>query len=250
MERGNPGAGPLPEDPRVAGPYRLLARWPGPRPDPPHHGMYVGRNRDHGHAVVCLLPPAAYPAADTLRRAPVPGVPAVLDLRTGTVPSWAALAYTPAVSLADVAGRPGRGAGVLSLDRSVGIAGEVAATLAALHARGIGYGAVAPEGVWLTTGRPLLMALHACRTLSEPGDGPGPEPEPVPEREEASVPEREDASGPGPEPLPDAAPDPDGRGGPPGVGGAAPGGPPLRGEPQAPAGKAALVGGGRPPHPA
>ncbi|MDA5286353.1 PQQ-binding-like beta-propeller repeat protein [Streptomyces sp. Isolate_45] len=211
MERGNPGAGLLPEDPRVAGPYRLLARWPGPRPDPPHHGMYVGRNRDHGHAVVCLLPPAAYPAAETLRRAPVPGVPAVLGLRTGTVPSWAALAYTPAVSLADVAGRPGRGAGVLSLDRSVGIAGEVAATLAALHARGIGYGAVAPEGVWLTTGRPLLMALHACRTLSEPGGGPGPEPEPVREREEASVPEREDASGPGPEPLPDAAPDPDGR---------------------------------------
>ncbi|MFF4317840.1 PQQ-binding-like beta-propeller repeat protein [Streptomyces sp. NPDC001568] len=173
MGRGQLGAGLLPEDPTATGPYRLLARWPGPRPAPPHHGMYVGRDRAHGHAVVCLLPPAAHAAAEELHRASVPGVPAVLDLRTETLPSWAALAYTPAVSLADVAGRPGPAAGVLSLERSVEIAGEVAATLAALHARGVGYGAVAPEGVWLTTGRPLLMALHACRTLPAPGPAPG-----------------------------------------------------------------------------
>ncbi|MEU9026620.1 PQQ-binding-like beta-propeller repeat protein [Streptomyces sp. NPDC048383] len=172
MARGHLGAGLSPEDPRTAGPYRLPARWPGPRPAPPHHGMYVGRDGAHGHAVVCLLPPAAYAAAEELHRVPAPGVPAVLGLRTGTLPSWVALAYTPAVSLADIAGGPGPGGGVLSPERAVGVAGEVAATLAALHARGIGYGAVAPEGVWLTTGRPLLMALHACRTLPVPGPVP------------------------------------------------------------------------------
>ncbi|MFZ3492873.1 PQQ-binding-like beta-propeller repeat protein [Streptomyces sp. 5.8] len=169
-----------PEDPRAAGPYRLLARWPGPRPAPPANGMYVGRDRNHGHAVVCLLPPAAYEAAEALHRGPVPGVPHVLDLRTGTEPSWAALAHTPAVSLSDVGRRPGTESGTLPLDQSVRLAAEIADTLAALHARGITYGAVAPDGVWLTTARPLLMALHACRMPStpprEPGGGQGPGP--------------------------------------------------------------------------
>ncbi|MET9607860.1 PQQ-binding-like beta-propeller repeat protein [Streptomyces sp. NPDC006512] len=182
MEGGRLGEGLLPGDPRSAGPYRLLARWPGPRAVPPLNGMYAGRDRDHGHAVVCLLPPAAYAAAQALHREPAPGVPAVLGLRTGAGPSWAALAYTPAVSLSDVAGRrPGAESGALSAEQSLRLAGTVADTLAALHARGIGYGAVAPDGVWLTTGRPLLMALHACRTLpgSEPEPGPAQAPEPA-----------------------------------------------------------------------
>ncbi|KOU24220.1 hypothetical protein ADK52_14000, partial [Streptomyces sp. WM6372] len=172
-----------PEDPRSAGPYRLLARWPGPRPVPPRNGMYVGRDRAHGHAVVCLLPPAAYEAAEALHRGPVPGVPHVLDLRTGTEPSWAALAHTPAVSLSDVGRRPRTESGALPLEQSVRLAAEIAGTLAALHARGISYGAVAPDGVWLTTGRPLLMALHSCRMPSTPprepgrGEGQGPRPD-------------------------------------------------------------------------
>ncbi|MFD3756320.1 PQQ-binding-like beta-propeller repeat protein [Streptomyces sp. NPDC058622] len=172
MRGGHLEEGLVPEDPRAAGPYRLLARWPGPRPVPPEHGMYVGRDRAHGHAVVCLLPRAAYRAAEALRRGAVPGVPDVLDLRTGSDPSWLALAYTPAVSLADVA-RPGTTSGVLAPDQAVRLAGAVADTLAGLHARGIGYGAVAPDGIWLTTGRPLLMALHACRTLPPVGVGVG-----------------------------------------------------------------------------
>lgn len=173
-----------PEDPRSAGPYRLLARWPGPRPVPPRGGMYVGRDRDHGHAVVCLLPPAAYEAAEALHRTPVPGVPHVRDLHTETEPAWVALAHTPAVSLSDVGRRPGPASGILPLEQSVRLAAEVADTLAALHARGISYGAVAPDGVWLTTGRPLLMALHSCRMPSaaprepaaERGRGGGPRP--------------------------------------------------------------------------
>ncbi|MFE4258758.1 PQQ-binding-like beta-propeller repeat protein [Streptomyces sp. NPDC056883] len=177
MGGGRLGEGLRPEDPRSAGPYRLLARWPGPRPVPPRGGMYVGRDRNHGHAVVCLLPPAAYRAAETLRRGPVPGVPAVLDLNTGTEPAWVALGHTPAVSLSDVGRRPGTESGTLPLEQSVRLAAEIADTLAALHARGISYGAVAPDGVWLTTGRPLLMAVHACRTPS-PGQGPRPQAEP------------------------------------------------------------------------
>ncbi|MET3987854.1 PQQ-binding-like beta-propeller repeat protein [Streptomyces sp. PvR034] len=179
MGGGRLGEGPGAEDPRSAGPYRLLARWPGPRPAPQRGGMYVGRDRGHGHAVVCLLPPAAHGAAEELSRGPVPGVPAVLDLDTGTEPAWVALAHTPAVSLSDVGRRPGTEAGILSVEQSVRLAAEVADTLAALHARGISYGAVAPDGVWLTTARPLLMALHACRMpsarpLREPGHGQGP----------------------------------------------------------------------------
>lgn len=173
MGGGRLGEGLRPEDPRSAGPYRLLARWPGPRAVPPRGGMYVGRDRDHGHAVVCLLPPAAYEAAEALHRGPVPGVPHVLDLRTGTEPSWVALAHTPAVSLSDVGRRPGAEGGALPLDQSVRLAAEIAGTLAALHARGITYGAVAPDGVWLTTGRPLLMALHSCRMPSTPPREPG-----------------------------------------------------------------------------
>lgn len=175
MRGGHLEDGLVPRDPRTAGPYRLLARWPGPRPVPPEHGMYVGRDRAHRHAVVCLVPPAAYGAAEALRRGAVPGVPEVLGLRTGTDPSWLAMAYAPAVSLADVA-RPGTPSGVLAPDQAVRLAAAVAGTLAALHARGIGYGAVAPEGIWLTTGRPLLMALHACRPLTataEPAREPG-----------------------------------------------------------------------------
>lgn len=189
MGGGRLGEALRPEDPRSAGPYRLLARWPGPRPEPPQNGMYVGRDRNHGHAVVCLLPPAAYRAAEILNRGPVPGAPAVLDLSTGTEPAWAALEHTPAVSLSDVGRRPGTQSGTLPLDQSVRLAAEIADTLAALHALGISYGAVAPDGVWLTTGRPLLMAVHACRMPSprspdEPvrrrgqgqgqGRGPGP----------------------------------------------------------------------------
>lgn len=194
MGGGRLPEGLRPEDPRSAGPYRLLARWPGPRPAPPRGGMYVGRDRDHGHAVVCLLPPAAYEAAEALRRGPVPGVPPVLDLSTGTEPAWVALVHSPAVSFSDVGRRPGPASGILPLEQSVRLAAEVAATLAALHALGISYGAVAPDGVWLTTGRPLLMALHACRMASaaprepaseggrsggpRPGAGPGrPEPQ-------------------------------------------------------------------------
>ncbi|MEV7834640.1 PQQ-binding-like beta-propeller repeat protein [Streptomyces subrutilus] len=164
MRGGHLEKGLVAGDPRAAGPYRLLARWPGPRPAPPENGMYLGRDRAHGHAVVCLLPPTAHAAADALRRDPVPGVADLLELRTGAAPSWLALAYTPAVSLADVT-RPGSPDGVLAPDRAVRLAAAVADTLAGLHARGIGYGAVAPDGVWLTSGRPLLMALHACRTL-------------------------------------------------------------------------------------
>lgn len=186
MGGGRLEEGLRPEDPRSAGPYRLLARWPGPRPAPPSNGMYVGRDRHHGHAVVCLLPPAAYRAAEALNRAPVPGVPAVLDLNTGTEPAWVALVHTPAVSLSDVGRRPGTESGTLPLDRSVRLAAEIAETLAALHSRGISYGAVAPDGVWLTTARPLLMALHACRMPSvpprEPGRGQGPGPGPGPGR--------------------------------------------------------------------
>ncbi|MCX5195343.1 PQQ-binding-like beta-propeller repeat protein [Streptomyces sp. NBC_00249] len=183
MGGGRLGEGLRPEDPRSAGPYRLLARWPGPRPVPPRGGMYVGRDRNHGHAVVCLLPPAAYRAAETLSRGPVPGVPAVLDLNTGTEPAWVALVHTPAVSLSDVGRRLGTESGTLPLEQSVRLAAEIADTLAALHARGISYGAVAPDGVWLTMGRPLLMALHACRTQSprsphEPGRGEGQGPRP------------------------------------------------------------------------
>ncbi|MFZ3468288.1 PQQ-binding-like beta-propeller repeat protein [Streptomyces sp. 4.24] len=168
MGGGRLEEGLRPEDPRSAGPYRLLARWPGPRPAASRGGMYLGRDRNHGHAVVCLLPPAAYRAAETLSRGPVPGVPAVLDLNTGTEPAWAALVHTPAVSLSDVGRRPGTESGTLPLEQSVRLAAEIADTLAALHARGISYGAVAPDGVWLTTGRPLLMAMHACRTPSPP----------------------------------------------------------------------------------
>ncbi|MFD9572442.1 PQQ-binding-like beta-propeller repeat protein [Streptomyces sp. NPDC059982] len=186
MGGGRLGEGPGPEDPRSAGPYRLLARWPGPRPAPQRGGMYVGRDRGHGHAVVCLLPPAAHRAAEELSRGSVPGVPAVLDLDTGSEPAWVALAHTPAVSLSDVGRRPATESGILPLEQSVRLAAEVADTLAALHARGISYGAVAPDGVWLTTGRPLLMALHACRMPSArphrepdrgqgPGDGSGPD---------------------------------------------------------------------------
>ncbi|MEU8775504.1 PQQ-binding-like beta-propeller repeat protein [Streptomyces sp. NPDC048606] len=170
-------------DPGEVGPYRLLARWPGPRPEPPENGMYLGRDRAHGNAVVCLLPPAAHGAAAALRRGdPVPGTAAVLDARTDIAPAWLALAYAPAVSLADLA-RPDAGGGVLPAEQAVRVAGAVADTLAGLHARGVGYGAVAPEGVWLTTGRPLLLALHACRTLTSPGGGAAPgaaqgEPEP------------------------------------------------------------------------
>ncbi|MFJ7209416.1 PQQ-binding-like beta-propeller repeat protein [Streptomyces sp. NPDC098789] len=194
MGGGRLGEGPGPEDPRSAGPYRLLARWPGPGPAPRRGGMYVGRDRTHGHAVVCLLPPASHRAAEELSRGPVPGVPVVLDLDTGTEPAWVALAQTSAVSLSDVGRRPGTESGMLPVQQSVLLAAEVADTLAALHARGISYGAVAPDGVWLTTARPLLMALHACRMPSEqrrreparwqgpgedrrPGAGPGrPEP--------------------------------------------------------------------------
>lgn len=173
MRGGRLDEGLGPQDPRTAGPYRLLARWPGPRPVPPQHGMYVGRDRAHGHAVVCLVPPAAYGAAELLRRGPVPGVPEVLDLRTGADPSWLAMPYAPAVSLADVA-RPGTPSAVLAPEQAVRLAGAVADTLAGLHARGIGYGAVAPDGVWLTTGRPLLMALHACRPLTASATAPAP----------------------------------------------------------------------------
>ncbi|MFI6144867.1 PQQ-binding-like beta-propeller repeat protein [Streptomyces sp. NPDC051109] len=173
MGGGRLGEGLRPEDPRSAGPYRLLARWPGPRPVPPRNGMYVGRDRDHGHAVVCLLPPAAYEAAEALHRGPVPGVPHVLDLRTETDLAWVALAHTPSVSLSDVGRRPGPTSGALPLEQSVRLAAEIADTLAALHARGISYGAVAPDGVWLTTGRPLLMALHSCRMPSTPPPEPG-----------------------------------------------------------------------------
>ncbi|WP_407840743.1 PQQ-binding-like beta-propeller repeat protein [Streptomyces sp. DSM 116496] len=193
MGGGRLGEGLRPEDPRSAGPYRLLARWPGPRPVPPRGGMYVGRDRNHGHAVVCLLPPAAYRAAETLSRGPVPGVPTVLDLNTGTEPAWVALVHTPAVSLSDVGRRPGTESGTLPLEQSVRLAAEIADTLAALHARGISYGAVAPDGVWLTTGRPLLMAVHACRMPSprsphEPdrlrGQGQGQRPRAEPGRPE------------------------------------------------------------------
>ncbi|MFJ3206117.1 PQQ-binding-like beta-propeller repeat protein [Streptomyces sp. NPDC086989] len=188
MGGGRLGEGLRPEDPRSAGPYLLLARWPGPGPTPPRGGMYVGRDRGHRHAVVCLLPPAAYEAAEALHRGPVPGVPRVLDLRTGTEPSWVALAHTPAVSLSDVGRRPGTESGALPLEQSVQLAAEIAGTLAALHARGISYGAVAPDGVWLTTRRPLLMALHSCRMPSTPprepgrGEGHGPRPEAGPGR--------------------------------------------------------------------
>ncbi|WP_330294761.1 outer membrane protein assembly factor BamB family protein [Streptomyces sp. NBC_00503] len=182
-----------PEDPRSAGPYRLLARWPGPRPVPPRGGMYLGRDRNHGHAVVCLLPPAACRAAEALSRGPVPGVPAVLDLNTGTEPAWVALVHTPAVSLSDVGRRPGTESGILPLDQSVRLAAEIADTLAALHARGISYGAVAPDGVWLTTARPLLMALHACRM---PSERPPREPDRGPQQ----------GQGPGRGPRPDAGP--------------------------------------------
>ncbi|MET9697318.1 PQQ-binding-like beta-propeller repeat protein [Streptomyces sp. NPDC006529] len=178
MGGGRLGEGPGPGDPQWAGRYRLLARWPGPRPAPPRGGMYVGRDRSHGHAVVCLLPPSAYRAAEALSRGPVAGVPAVLDLDTGTEPAWVALVHTPAVSLSDVGQRAGAESGILPLEQSVLLAAEIADTLAALHARGVSYAAVAPDGVWLTTGRPLLMALHACRTPSrpsphEPGQGQG-----------------------------------------------------------------------------
>ncbi|MET9464699.1 PQQ-binding-like beta-propeller repeat protein [Streptomyces sp. NPDC006544] len=173
MGGGRLEEGLRPEDPRSAGPYRLLARWPGPRPVPPRSGMYVGRDRNHGHAVVCLLPPAAYRAAETLSRGHVPGVPAVLDLNIGAEPAWVALVHTPAVSLSDVGRRPGTESGILPLEQSVRLAAEIADTLAALHARGISYGAVAPDGVWLTTARPLLMALHASRMPSVPPREPG-----------------------------------------------------------------------------
>ncbi|MCY0931794.1 PQQ-binding-like beta-propeller repeat protein [Streptomyces sp. H27-H1] len=121
----------------------------------------------------------------------MPGVPAVLDLNTGTEPAWVALVHTPAVSLSDVGRRPGTESGILPLEQSVRLAAEIADTLAALHARGISYGAVAPDGIWLTTGRPLLMAMHACRMPSprwphEPGrrQGQGPLPHAAPGRPE------------------------------------------------------------------
>ncbi|MBT2445131.1 hypothetical protein J7E93_34625, partial [Streptomyces sp. ISL-36] len=155
--------GLLPEDPAAIGPYRLLARWPGPRQGLSDASMFLGRGRDHTHTVICLLPPAAYQAAAVLRRSPVPGVPAVLDLRTGTDLSWVSLAHTPAVALSDVT-RPAPAAELLSLGQAVRLTGAVAGTLAGLHALGVSYGAVAPDGVWLTTGGPLLLALHACRT--------------------------------------------------------------------------------------
>ncbi|MFD6888208.1 PQQ-binding-like beta-propeller repeat protein [Streptomyces sp. NPDC059957] len=210
MGGGRLEEGLRPEDPRSAGPYRLLARWPGPRPVPPVNGMYVGRDRNHGHAVVCLLPPAAYGAAEALRRVPVPGVPHVLDLRTGTgtEPSWVALAHTPAVSLSDVGRRPGTESGTLPLEQSVRLAAEIADTLAALHARGITYGAVAPDGVWLTTARPQLMALHACRMPSvpprEPGRGQGHGQEQEQEQEQGQG--HGQGQEPGQGPRPDAGP--------------------------------------------
>ncbi|KUJ67426.1 hypothetical protein ACZ90_28520 [Streptomyces albus subsp. albus] len=166
--------GLLPEDPRVLGPYRLLTRWS----EPAAGAMYLGRDRELTPAVLCVLPGPACEAAIGLGLRPVPGVPAVRELSTEAEPRWAALAYTPAVPLSEVVGAA-EGTGVLAPDQVAALGGAVAATLAALHARGIGYGAVSPEGVWLTTGRPLLMALHACRSGPDPEARAGVREEPV-----------------------------------------------------------------------
>ncbi|WP_260867702.1 PQQ-binding-like beta-propeller repeat protein [Streptomyces sp. SAJ15] len=159
--------GLLPDDPRALGPYRLLARWPGTESGSACAAMYLGRDRELRPAVLCRLPASASEAATELGLRPVSGVPAIRELSTDAEPGWAALAYTPAVSLSDLSGGAGAGT-VLTPDQVAALGGAVATTLTALHGRGIVYGAVSPQGVWLTTGRPLLMALHACRTVPSP----------------------------------------------------------------------------------
>ncbi|MGX1134296.1 outer membrane protein assembly factor BamB [Streptomyces glaucescens] len=150
------------EDPRALGPYRLLARWP--RTGTAGTPRFVGRDRDGTTVLVVVLPEAARTAAAALRATPVAGVPARLGSGLDTEPAWTAVALTPAVGLDEVAG-PLPVAGVRALG------GAVAGALAGLHAAGVVYGAVAPEGVWLTAHGPLLPALDACRV--HPGPPPG-----------------------------------------------------------------------------
>ncbi|MFD7460845.1 MULTISPECIES: outer membrane protein assembly factor BamB family protein [unclassified Streptomyces] len=150
------------EDPRALGPYRLLARWP--RNGTAGTPRFVGRDRDGTTVLVVVLPEAARAAAAALRGTPVAGVPTRLGAGLDTEPAWIAVALAPAVGLDEVDG-PLPVAGV----RAMG--GAVAGALAGLHAAGVVYGAVAPEGVWLTARGPLLPALDACRVHQGPPPG-------------------------------------------------------------------------------
>jgi hypothetical protein len=110
--------------------------------------------------LVVVLPEAARAAAAALRGAPVDGFPVQLGSGLDAEPAWTAVELAPAVGLDEVDGP-------LPVDRVRAMGGAVAEALAGLHAAGVVYGAVAPEGVWLTAHGPLLPALDACR----PGEG-------------------------------------------------------------------------------
>ncbi|MEV5550720.1 PQQ-binding-like beta-propeller repeat protein [Streptomyces sp. NPDC052309] len=108
-----------------------------------------------------VLPAAAREAAATLSGTPIEGVPDLLGSAPDAEPPWVAVAFTPAVGLDEV-DVP------LPVDGVRLLGGAVAEALAGLHEAGVVYGAVAPDGVWLTARRPLLPALDACR----PHEGP------------------------------------------------------------------------------